>query len=88
MRFLREWLSIAGMDFDTVLSGWRYTCFSDGALCVEGHRGVISVGAESVLLKVHNGTLEITGKTLTVSYAGDGVLVVRGKGLAVDVEER
>lgn len=64
----------------------RVTLIGRGAVCVEGHKGIMLFNGAEVRLRVAGGSLKVTGEELTVKNLSTDGALVSGKISAVEYE--
>jgi sporulation protein YqfC len=77
--FLRDIAALTELPFDTVFSGYRCVNFGGRSLHVQGHGGVVSFGAERIVLRVGKRRLEIAGDKLSIQRLTKDDAVVNGR---------
>ncbi len=61
------------------LAPFTYTVYGDGLICVSGYKAVTFYSPTEIKLRIHKGTLAITGEGLKIAEAGGGEIVIKGK---------
>ncbi len=69
-----------------LFTGPRITVTGEGRVLVEGHRGLMEYGAETVSAAVAGGSVRIRGEGLMLVAMNSSELVVSGRIWAVELE--
>ena len=85
--FFREIAKLTELPFDTAFTAYRYVNIGGAAVYVQGHKGVISCGAEKIELKIKHGRLTVSGDKLFIKQLTGDDIVITGRILSVSTEE-
>ena len=65
------------LPFDTAFSSFRYVNMGNGALYVQGHKGIISFDTSKIVLRVQKARLEVAGGNLHIKQlSGDDIVIL------------
>ena len=75
--FFKEIAALTELPFDTAFSSFRYVNMGNGALYVQGHKGIVSFDTAKIVLRIPKARLCVTGGNLRVKQlSGDDIVIL------------